>query len=152
MKNNEIDPFRLAGKLSYEQILSNPILDIAARFWDQERYSAFKLMYKQMRVVDDLIDQSKAEGRLSESKKLHLVNAVNDWAYSLRNGNDKAAQIDFLQTMERFQIPIKPWKRFAESMIYDIHHDGFRTLEDFLRYSEGAAVAPVYLHAFMWYC
>ena len=37
---------------------------------------------------------------------------------------------------------------FAKSMIYDIHHDGFPTLQDFLEYSAGASVAPasIFVH------
>ncbi len=33
-------------------------------------------------------------------------------------------------------------------MIYDLHHDGFRTFPVFLRYSEGAAIAPasIFMH------
>ena len=33
-------------------------------------------------------------------------------------------------------------------MIYDLHHDGFRTFQVFLRYSEGAAIAPasIFVH------
>jgi phytoene/squalene synthetase len=37
---------------------------------------------------------------------------------------------------------------FARSMIYDIYHDGFASLDTFLEYSKGASVAPasVFVH------
>jgi phytoene synthase len=37
---------------------------------------------------------------------------------------------------------------FAKSMIYDIHSDGFTTLQSFLQYAEGASVAPasIFVH------
>jgi phytoene synthase len=37
---------------------------------------------------------------------------------------------------------------FAKSMIYDIHNDGFPTMQSFLEYSEGATVAPasIFVH------
>ena len=39
-------------------------------------------------------------------------------------------------------MPKWPWRQFSQSMIYDIHHNGFQTFTNFLTYAEGAAVAP----------
>ena len=38
--------------LDFEQILTNPILDIAASIWEKERYDAFKICYRSMRVIE----------------------------------------------------------------------------------------------------
>jgi phytoene synthase len=150
MNDRSIKHFDFKRNLNFEQILANPILDIGARFWDDERYNAFKLCYRSMRIVDDLIDDRKVDGgKLSEIEKRILTTKITDWIEAL----DNKAPIDsfqkqFLETLARFQIPVWPWQRFAKSMIYDLNHHGFRTFPIFLEYAEGAAVAPgsVFMH------
>ncbi len=43
----------------FQKIVTNPILDIAARYWDNDRYEAFKICYKSMRIIDDFVDDRK---------------------------------------------------------------------------------------------
>jgi phytoene synthase len=135
---------------NFDQILSNPILDIGARFWDEERYNAFKVCYRSMRVVDDLIDDRKVEGNeFSEIEKRILSAKIMDWIEAVENKTPiDSFQEQFLKILARFQIPVWPWHRFAKSMIYDLNHHGFRTFPIFLEYAEGAAVAPgsVFMH------
>ena len=52
------------------------------------------------------------------------------------------------ETMSRFKIPLWTMEAFARSMIFDVYHDGFDTLDTFLEYSGGASVAPaaVFVH------
>lgn len=47
-------------ELDFQQILTNPILDIAAHVWEEERYNAFKICYRTMRILDDLVDDRKS--------------------------------------------------------------------------------------------
>ncbi len=105
-----------------------------------------------MRVIDDLIDDRKATGNnLSEVEKQQLTSVVNDWVETANRAIQYGSlQKQLVETRERFQIPLWPWQMFSKSMIYDINHDGFRTFSDFLRYSEGAAIAPGYI--FMHLC
>ncbi|MCW4040280.1 MAG: hypothetical protein NWE83_05970, partial [Candidatus Bathyarchaeota archaeon] len=49
-------------ELDFRRVLKNPILDIAARIWDDERYEAFKTCYRSMRAIDDLVDGAKSQG------------------------------------------------------------------------------------------
>ncbi|MCP4313407.1 MAG: squalene/phytoene synthase family protein, partial [Bacteroidetes bacterium] len=51
-------------------------------------------------------------------------------------------------TISTFKIPLQIFHNFAKSMLYDIDHDGFDTLDDFMVYAEGASVAPasVFVH------
>ena len=138
------DDFNYTDEIDFSKILKNPILDIAARLWEIERYEAFKTCYRSMRAIDDMIDDVKSQGLTpSEAEKKHLASRVNEWVHSIedRPHNDDY-QRRLAETMERFRIPLRPWRKLAESMIYDIHHDGFATFQDFLTYSEGAAVAP----------
>jgi phytoene synthase len=134
-----------------DDLHNNPILDIAARFWEKDRYNAFKILYRPMRIIDDFIDNHKsADNGISESEKKHFTVMINDWVKSLYSANsDKAAYLNLVGTITRFQIPLWPWRSFSESMIYDIHHTGFRTFSIFLRYAEGAVVAPAAIVAHM---
>ena len=59
MKIQETNHFDFAPKLTSQQILDNSTLDIAARFWESERYEAAKTCYRTMRIIDDLIDNRK---------------------------------------------------------------------------------------------
>jgi len=150
MKALPTNYFDVAQTLTYQKLLTNPIMDIAARFWEKERYVAAKICYRAMRIVDDLIDNHKAVTQcISKGEKQKLSTLVNDWAETI-NGTRPcdSNQKQLVETITRFQIPLWPWHKFSQSMLYDIHHDGFRTLPIFLKYAEGAAVAPasIYLH------
>ncbi|NOY88298.1 MAG: squalene/phytoene synthase family protein [FCB group bacterium] len=134
----------------FKQILTNPILDIAARFWENERYEAFKICYRSMRIIDDLIDNSKMDGKgISDDEKKHLTDFIKEWLQNLINKKPyDSYQAKLLTTMEKFKIPLWPWEKLGKAMIYDLNHQGFKTFAVFLRYAEGAAVAPasIFMH------
>jgi len=135
---------------NFEDILTNPILDIAARFWDHDRYQAFRICYRSMRRIDDLVDHKKASATQisrGEAEKLRLM--MFDWLEGIRNKDfSDPFRREFVHILEKFQIPFWPWERLYESMVYDLAHDGYPSLLTFLRYAEGAAVAPasVFMH------
>lgn len=137
-------------KPEFHEILTNPILDIAARFWDDERYDAFKICYRSMRIIDDLIDDRKATGRrILKVEIQQLTSMLNDLVETAGSGAPcDSFTKELIETRARFLIPFWPWQRLSKSMLYDLHHDGFRTFQVFLRYSEGAAIAPasVFVH------
>ena len=145
------DDFNFTEELDFRKVLKNPILDIAARLWEDERYEAFRTCYRSMRAIDDLVDGVKSQGAtLSEAEKGYLASRVNEWVQSIEEGqHDDAYQRRLAEIMERFRIPLWPWRKLAESMIYDIYHNGFSTFQDFLTYSEGAAVAPGSVFTFL---
>jgi phytoene synthase len=130
--------------IDFQHILTNPILDIAARFWEDERYDAFKICYRYMRFLDDCVDNYKADLReISKVETRQLTAIVHDWLEAMKESTPRDSfQKELAETIARFQIPLWPWQKLSKSMIYDLHHDGFRDLSAFLRYSEGAAVAP----------
>jgi len=145
------DDFDFTDEIDFRKVLKNPILDIAARLWEDERYEAFKTCYRSMRAIDDLIDGVKSQGGTpSEAEKGRLASRVNGWVQAIEDGShNDVYQRKLAETLERFRIPLWPWHRLAESMIYDIHHHGFSTFQDFLTYSEGAAVAPGSVFTFL---
>ena len=136
--------------LDFGEILTNPILDIAARFWEDDRYDAFKICYRSMRIVDDLVDNQKAAGRALTADEQNLfASMIDDWINALRRHRaDDQFQEELLETLDRFRIPIWPWEKLAAAMTYDLYHNGFATFHKFLRYTEGAAIAPaaVFMH------
>jgi phytoene/squalene synthetase len=136
--------------LDFSQILTNPILDIAARVWEEDRYEAFKVCYRSMRVVDDLVDNLKSGSRPADLTEARAVQGmIQDWIRSLRDrDSSEPFMAQLLDAVDCFRMPIWPWERLARAMIYDLTHDGFPTFVQFLRYTEGAAIAPaaVFMH------
>lgn len=137
-------------QLDFEKIIDHPNILIAANFWDEDRFLAAKTCYQFMRTVDDMIDNYKSENKeiaveeraSFENKVIHWINSADEDNYPIP-GNSKVTA-----TMKRFKIPRWTMEAFARSMIYDIYHDGFATLEIFLDYCSGASIAPasVFVH------
>lgn len=136
--------------IRFEEITHHPNILIAAAFWDEERYQAARECYRIMRYIDDLVDDRKSLHRqILPADRGQFTAWVEEWLVQLReqSGQDPAQQ-HLLATIDRFRIPLWPFADFARAMIYDIHHDGFPTLNDFLQYAEGASLAPasVFVH------
>ena len=133
----------------FKEILTNPILDIAANFWEQERYEAFKICYTSMRLVDDLVDDRKSVlKKISKAEEKEIISKIKDSVKSINKSSTNTVQKELAETMAKFQIPQWPWQLLSESMVYDIKNDGFSTFQEFLNYTEGAAVSPasVFMH------
>ncbi|MFC2114926.1 phytoene/squalene synthase family protein [Bacteroidota bacterium] len=146
--DNEIN--KIINSIAFEKIEKNPNILIAARFWDDRRYFAAKVCYKFMRMIDDHIDERKArEDAISGMEKQMLTEKVNSWIECLDSTADNDPFIkELADTISKFSIPLQLFHNFAKSMLYDINHNGFYTLNDFLDYAEGASVAPasVFVH------
>jgi phytoene/squalene synthetase len=147
LKETYINTF---SSIDFEKIRDHPNILIAANFWEEERYKAAKTCYKFMRAIDDLIDNYKATGAsMSGAEKQKFEEEVEKWLRMIFKGDSgHPLQNELTGTINRFQIPSWPLEAFAKSMIYDIHNDGFATLETFLDYASGASVAPaaIFVH------
>lgn len=141
---------KIFNSIDFEQITDHPNILIAARFWDEKRYSAAKTCYRFMRAIDDFIDNHKAANKsISEREKQQFTENVEKWLQMIFNGNtSNPVQKELTNTIRRFRIPAWPLEAFAKSMIYDIYHDGFDSMKTFLEYSGGASVAPaaIFVH------
>lgn len=132
--------------LTPEFITGKSPLKIIFNFWEEDRQRAFNVCYKSMRLLDNFIDDLKKNNngniKSGELKKL-AKNYFEDWRQKITTGvtNDKL-QAELLSTITEFNIPITPWEKLITAMIYDIDNNGFNTYDDFLNYTEGAAVAP----------
>jgi phytoene/squalene synthetase len=138
------------SKIDFEKVRSHPNILIAANFWDQERFMAAKACYRFMRAIDDMIDDHKAKNKKITPGEQEIFHAgVQQWISNISQGkNPDFIREDFTGIIERFRIPQWPFDAFAKSMIYDIYHDGFPTVDSFLEYSQGASVAPaaIFVH------
>ncbi|MCH9031473.1 MAG: squalene/phytoene synthase family protein [candidate division Zixibacteria bacterium] len=129
--------------------LKNPILHIAASFWEEDRLDAFKVCYDSMRSVDDLVDNLKSSGAFSDPSVRERTSAkIRKWVADPGTLGEKADSGTFKRTIAEFKIPFYPWTRLAKAMEYDVHHERFESMGKFLKYTRGAAVAPatVFLH------
>jgi len=138
------------GELDPGTIAKQPILDIAARFWDRDRYEAFRICYRSMRWIDDLVDHQKsATPYIIKSKVIQIERTIASWLNAIRTRNFfDSSQKELAEVLHEFRIPLDPWKRFLKSMLYDLQHDGFASMLTFLRYCNGAAIAPasIFMH------
>jgi len=140
----------LFKKIDFNRIIDHPNILIAAAFWEEDRYLAAKMCYKYMRAIDDLIDCHKSvHNVISENEKEQFTQSVSLWIENIRLA-DKGADInnELTEVIRKFHIPLWPLEAFAKSMIYDINHSGFATIDDFIDYSQGASVSPasVFVH------
>ena len=138
------------NSIDFEKINDHPNILIAARFWDEKRYSAAKTFYKFMRSIDDLIDNHKAANKvILESERFDFKSEVEQWLKLIVEGsNVNPLQQEITDTIKKFRIPLWPLEAFAKSMIYDINNNGFPTLNSFFEYAGGASVAPaaIFVH------
>ncbi len=136
--------------IDFEKIIDHPNILIAANFWDNERYCAARTCYRFMRALDDLIDNHKAEHKgIGADERESFASDIRQWMGMLEKPLSSSPFNNELgYTVERFRIPLWSLEAFAESMLYDVTHDGFATLDDFIRYSGGASVAPasIFVH------
>lgn len=136
--------------IDFEKIVDHPNILIAANFWEKERYQAARNCYKFMRAIDDLIDNYKMEHiTIAPENQVEFESQVYNWINTIiQTSNDIPTHQELIQTINQFCIPYWPLEAFAKSMIYDIYHDGFSTLQGFIDYAGGASVAPasIFVH------
>ncbi len=139
-----------AYETSFEQVLTNPTLDAAAALWEEGRYKAFQLFYRSMRIIDDIVDDfrcSPTKDSVSAANDIRIM--LCEWLERIRSGAANSQfDTDFLEAIQVFRVPLWPWERLVNAMIFDLSHSEFATFREFLKYSEGASVAPasVFVH------
>lgn len=138
------------NSIDFHQIKDHPNILIAAAFWGNERYGAAKTCYRFMRRIDDLIDDHKARYMtIAPEEKNSFTADVNEWLETaMAAGNPGKEHEELVRTIERFRLPLWPLQAFAKSMIWDIDHNGFPSVESFIDYAQGASVAPasIFVH------
>ncbi len=149
MANRE-EFIRIFDSIDFEKIIYHPNILIAANFWDQERYQAARTCYRFMRALDDLIDNHKAENKgIAMEEKGRFEESIKQWIGMLHESGDLTpGNTELTDTVKRFRIPLWPLEAFADSMLYDVNHDGFATIDDFIQYAGGASIAPasIFVH------
>jgi phytoene/squalene synthetase len=150
MGRQQEEYLELFNRINFEKIKDHPNILIAANFWDNDRYEAARTFYRFMRAIDDLIDDHKSSHLgFSEDEKRQFTGSVEQWLEVVRSAaKENTLYQELMNTIERFRIPLWPLEAFARSMVYDIHNDGFSTVQQFLEYANGASVAPasIFVH------
>ena len=140
----------IVESIDFDKIVDHPNILIAANFWDNERYGAARTCYRFMRALDDLIDDHKASHKgIGENEREGFISDIREWMGMLSKGiRETPFNNELGYTVEHFRIPMWSLEAFAESMLYDVTHDGFATMDDFIRYSGGASVSPasIFVH------
>ena len=140
----------IVNKIDFEKIKDHPNILIAAKFWDNDRYQAARVCYRFMRIIDDMIDDRKADQQALDClEKQFFTERVNNYIECLEMiDTEDPLILEVIRTVETYKIPLKLFRNFAGSMLHDINHNGFETFEEFISYSEGASVAPasVFVH------
>ncbi|MBP6978981.1 MAG: squalene/phytoene synthase family protein [Bacteroidales bacterium] len=150
MDNIDVIVKETLGKIDFHHVNDHPNILIAARFWDDDRYQAARTIYRFMRYIDDMIDDRKALATtLTCLEQKMFADQVNSWidCLGLDHSIDPFSR-EVTATIQRFRIPLHFFYNFARSMVYDISHDGFRTIGEFIDYAEGASNGPasVFVH------
>jgi Phytoene/squalene synthetase len=142
--------YQIFESIDFEKVVDHPNILIAAHFWDVERYQAARNCYKFMRAIDDLIDNYKTEHiTIAPENQARFEADVYRWISTvIEASSEMPSHRELIDTVQRFCIPFWPLEAFAKSMIYDIYHDGFPTLQGFIDYAGGASVAPasIFVH------
>jgi phytoene synthase len=142
--------YQIFESIDFEKVVDHPNILIAAHFWDAERYQAARNCYKFMRAIDDLIDNYKTEHiTIAPENQARFEADVYRWIGTVIEAtSEMPSHRELIDTVQRFCIPFWPLEAFAKSMIYDIYHDGFPTLQGFIDYAGGASVAPasIFVH------
>jgi phytoene/squalene synthetase len=142
--------YQIFESIDFEKVVDHPNILIAAHFWDTERYQAARNCYKFMRAIDDLIDNYKTEHiTIAPENQSRFEADVYRWISTVIEASSEIpTHRELIDTVQRFCIPFWPLEAFAKSMIYDIYHDGFPTLQGFIDYAGGASVAPasIFVH------
>jgi len=134
---------------------NRPYLYLVARYFrGKEKYKAFCSTYASMRVIDDQIDSIPGRGTLSSAEKLSYRKEIKGWLDKIEACQDGLSlkQPIFLalqDTFKKFPIPLFPWRNLARAMQKDVGKDSFSNLQEFVRYAEGAAIAPATVFMFL---
>src|SRR4030067_882541 len=127
---------------------------VSLYFRGKEKYKAFCSTYASMRVIDDQIDSIPGRGTLSSAEKLSYRKEIKGWLDKIEACQDGLSlkQPIFLalqDTFKKFPIPLFPWRNLAKAMQKDVGKDSFSSLQEFVRYAEGAAIAPATVFMFL---
>lgn len=123
-------------------------------FEDRARYDAFIAMYSVMRLVDDFIDNVPDKARLAEAERAPLKAELDRWEQRIRAAYagtpaDDPVDAAFSAAVLTFPVPVRVWLNFVDAMRFDVDHPRFADWDQFLRYGEGATVAPTVIYVYL---
>lgn len=100
--------------------------------------------------MDDVPDKT----RLPENILARLLEQLDSWerriraAYAGRPG-EEPLDLALAAAVRTFPVPLGHWLEFIDAMRFDVRHPRFADFEEFLRYGEGATVAPTAMYVYL---
>lgn len=129
----------------------------AARLLSTPRQDFFFATYAAMRVIDDFVDErfltQPPEDR--EIGRGEALRAVSDWSSQCVSFQAAPGPLHpdlvaaLAATAGRSDLGPWPWPALAEAMRADVEEREMRSWEDFLRYCDGATVAPAAIFIYL---
>lgn len=134
---------------------SNHLHAAASRLSSPRRYEFFLASYAAMRVLDDMVDLeflaqpasrrgALRQGMLDELERWESqVEAASRGRYRAREDDLEPLVFTALnELLASSDLGAQPFRRLAKSLRRDLEERSLENRDDFLEYSEGAAVAP----------
>ena len=123
-------------------------------FEDRARYDAFIAMYAVMRLVDDFIDNVPDKVAAPASVRAELKMELDRWERRIRDAyaghtSQDPVDIGMAAAARTFPVPLQVWLNFVDAMRFDVDHPRFKDFPEFLRYGEGATVAPTIIYVYL---
>ena len=123
---------------------------VSQHFRDPRRYEAFIAMYSVMRVIDDRVDAIQDVTHLVEAERMEIHAELRRWRRTIGavyeggpfGDREQPFDVSLAAAVRAFPVPRHVWASFLDAMTFDVDHDRFATVEEFLRYAEGATVSP----------
>lgn len=144
----------------------NHLYRTSCYFSERSRYTAFCTMYAIMRVVDDRVDAARVDPAFTSDSLRRESRVVDAWARvvdsSLAGRSPSGcdlAEVEYrgaeeladalLRAAQVFPVPAVLWSNFFSAMRRDLREPRFTRFEEFIEYSEGAAVAPTTMYLYL---
>ena len=118
---------------------------------DNERVSAFNVMYSIMRIVDNIVDEREDSSKETLERVRKEVESWEEIVNRVYTDNPEQTPISLalLDVLSKFKIPKEIWDDFFESMRRDLGEVSFETFSDFKRYCRGATCSPTIIYLFI---
>jgi phytoene/squalene synthetase len=111
-------------------------------------------MYAVMRLVDDTIDNAGDKSTWPAARRQELHAFLDEWQERITRAYhgvpaDHPLETALAWAVATFPVPLSLWRSFLDAMRFDVDTHRFADFPTFLRYAEGATVAPTTIYVYL---